>query len=61
MKFFTLVMFLVFFLVNSAFANYPYRHMFIGNFLYFTDGYWQIIHQEAIIDADGIQFIHIGE
>lgn len=61
MKILRIVTFLMVLFANPAYANYGITYHKFGDFMYFSDGYWQIIHQEAIIDAYGFQFVHIGE
>ena len=61
MKIFTFVMFLLFFLPATAFANRSVYVVFMGNYVTDNKGNWFIIHQEVVIDKYGFYFKNLGE
>ena len=61
MKIFTFVMFLLFFLPATAFANHSVTFVFMGNHVIDSQGNWFIIHQEAVMYRGGFYFKTLGE
>jgi len=61
MKIFTFVMFLLFFLPATAFANRSVYVRFMDNYIIDSKGNWFIVHQEAVMYRGGFYFKNLGE